>query len=150
MTTVTKATLGRNLPKYIAGVIKYNCTDFGDRVYKSNVEKQEANDKLPACVIDITTSGFKKLGIEATKNRAVPCLLRIDVWAQDIKTRDILSDLIQTTLMNPYATDGEYTLAQNYLQCNGVSAIVADRWMENYHKLIRVMTITADMRYYGA
>lgn len=148
MTTVSRDTLGRQLPIFIRDVIKQNVTDLTNRVYKSATE--EVEKALPTCYLDVSSKGREKISLDGTKYKGLPFYLAGEVWASDIATRDIIMDSIEAELADNTSTDGTDSMASKFVALKRITTSVDDKYISGYNKIVRVGTMTIVLSYYGA
>jgi len=158
--TVTKATLGRNVPFFIAEVLRQNLTDTQgtpragkEWIFKSQpTDPLDKTDALPRIVIDVDGMTTKSINMPASKYVAGRIPIDIIIYTGGsgaLSNRDTYCDSIRELLFDPTSADeNSITLAQNYLLCRSISESVED-FFGGHSQIIRSKRLSCEFRYSG-
>jgi len=158
MVSVTLNTIGRNLPWFIAEVLRNNLPDPNGRDGKDWILKSQTTDpitfdSLPRIVIDVTNLEILNPTVDTVSSNQLlhtnTITLEILVYAKSISQRDELSDDIKAILFNPQSKDSDgNTLAGQHIILRRCTESTEDYYTE-HPKIIRMKRLILEFRYYG-
>lgn len=153
MTTVTLDTLSNSSSIFIRNVLRSNLTDRQGTpragtawIFKGQPE--ELSIDYPFVILNIESKETKNIGLAHSKRINTVLTFGIEIWANKMVDKDILSDRIEAILSDPTSTDGTDSIKSKRLHFKEISDSDEDSFKTDT-ELVRLKMLSITFRYGG-
>lgn len=163
-TIITRATLERNLPYFLAQVLRNVLTDTHSPVRQGKdwiLKSQPSDDidpaTLPRITVELEPVNYENWNIDGTKYN--PQRIMVEAWIMTGGSntslgakadRDAYTDSVREALFDPTSADSDgLSLGGNHIIMRSFSSDVGDFKPKNHPKTIRAKRVSMEFKYYG-